>query len=135
MMGKTEGFSRSAVTCVFGGRVVCAVASFALTNCSVVCILVPQLKLTSSSSSPGWVREWMRVTPGTPATAFSSGRVMFARTLGMGVSPAEAVMMMRGAVRSGKMATGRVCAQYSPAAQRTIDEQQRRLAVSSRRNG
>ena len=119
MMGKTEGFSRSAVTWVFGGRVACAVASFALTNCRVVCMSVPQLKLTSSSSSPGWVLERMRVTPGTPATAFSRGRVMFASTLGMGVSPADAVMMMRGAVRSGKMATGRFCAKYSPAAQRT----------------
>ena len=117
-MGKTVGFMRSAVTRASGGRSDRASLTRASVIWSAVSISVPQAKSTEIWLAPRCVVERIFTTPGTVATASSSGRVTAASIIRAGWSPPSAITMRRGNVTSGRMDTGKDVSNHAPAPHR-----------------
>jgi len=92
---------RSTTTSVAGGSAERASPTRDSTSCNARHMSVPGENCSDSSTAPRMVRERMRSTPSTVASAASSGRVSATCVSGGGASPPRATTTMRGKSTSG----------------------------------
>ena len=100
-IGNDVVVSRSTTTSAERGSVARASPTRDSTSCSARHMSVPGANCSPSSTAPRMVRERMRSTPSTVASAFSSGRVSVPCVTSGGASPPRATTTMRGNSTSG----------------------------------